>query len=97
MNSVVCIPTAVRSHVLVRVKSVVSLTFRLVGNSEDAFNVIIVNNIGNLGEFDLYINAVLSGRNDGGNGVGLFIIIAINNFSLVGIGNRVLEESVDLK
>ena len=61
MNSVVCIPTAVRSLVLVSVKSVVSLTFRLVGNSEDTFNVIIVNNIGNLGEFDLYINAVLSG------------------------------------
>ena len=61
MNSVVGIPTAVRSLVLVSVKSVVSLTFRLVGNSEDTFNVIIVNNIGNLGEFDLYINAVLSG------------------------------------
>ena len=53
MNSVVGIPTAVRSLVLVSVKSVVSLTFRLVGNSEDTFNVIIVNNIGNLGEFDL--------------------------------------------
>ena len=62
MNSVVGIPTAVRSLVLVSVKSVVSLTFRLVGNSEDTFNVIIVNNIGNLGEFDLYINAVLSGK-----------------------------------